>query len=32
VKESRLWIKELLKDIEDVKLEIEAIKLNSEAE
>ena len=32
VKESRLWIKELLKDIEDIKLEIEAIKLKSEAD
>lgn len=32
VKESRLWIKELLRDIEDIKLEIEAIKLKSEAD
>ena len=31
-KENRLWIKELLKDIEDIKLEIEAIKLKSEVD
>ncbi len=31
-KENRLWIKELLKDIEDLKLEIEALKLKSEAD
>lgn len=32
VKENRLWIKELLKDIEDVRMEIEAIKLKSEVD
>jgi len=31
-KENRLWIKELLKDIENLKLEIEALKLKSEAD
>jgi len=31
-RENRLWIKELLKDIEDLKLEIEALKLKSEAD
>ena len=31
-KENRLWIRELLKDIEDLKLEIEALKLKSEAD
>ena len=31
-KENRLWIKELLKDIENIKLEIEALKLKSEAD
>jgi hypothetical protein len=31
-KENRLWIKELLKDIEDIKLEIEALKLKSEVD
>jgi len=31
-KENRLWIKELLRDIEDLKLEIEALKLKSEAD
>lgn len=31
-KENRLWIKELLKDIEDIRLEIEALKLKSEAD
>lgn len=31
-KENRLWIKELLKDIEDLRLEIEAIKLKSAAD
>ena len=32
VKENRLWMKELLKDIEDIRLEIEALKLKSEAD
>ncbi len=32
VKENRLWIKELLKDIEDIRLEIEALKLKSGAD
>ena len=32
VKENRLWIKELLRDIEDLKLEIEALKLKSESD
>jgi len=31
-KENRLWIREVLKDIEDIKLEIEALKLKSEAD
>lgn len=31
-KENRLWIKEILKDIEDIRLEIEALKLKSEAD
>lgn len=32
VKDNRLWIRELLKDIEDLKLEIEALKLKSTAD
>ena len=32
VKDTRLWIRELLKDIEDIKLEIEALKLKSVAD